>query len=201
MSNETEGRRLTPAELTEACYHAAATSVVAYVLGAGYTDIFVNDCSDGWPMASKVFVDGWGKKPPADALERTAMVYEAGGLAVSKLRGTGVHVIVGFLTQPRFLVGGDLDTRALIGNPAAWAAIEPLAAYIEDNYEGDGCYGAMAKHDDEDAAIGLLKDAGLYPGWWFDHRDDDDDDGCDDEGGPSPDSDDGVRKVPEFEKA
>jgi len=50
-------------------------------------------------------------------------------------------------------------------------------------------------------AIGLLKDAGLYPGWWFDHRDDDDDDGRDDEGGPSPDSDDGVRKVPEFEKA
>lgn len=66
-------KRMSPAELWETCIHAAATAVVAYVLGAGYEDIFVNDDGEPWTASSsKVFVKGWGENPPADVLERTA---------------------------------------------------------------------------------------------------------------------------------
>jgi hypothetical protein len=191
-------KRMRPAELRETCICAAATAVVAHVVGAGYEDIFVNDDQYRWPTSrSKVFVKGWrgDNPPPADVLERMCMVYEAGLMAVAKLRGYGAHVIVGFQPLPRFLAGGDLATKALLDRPVIWGAVKALAQRVEDNYEGDGCYGAMAKHDDQDAAIGLLKERGLYAGWWLDHRDDDDDGRGEPDAGPSPDNDGVAPKV------
>src|SRR5271167_2932615 len=44
-------KRMSPAELREACFHAAGTAVVGYVLGAGYDDIRVND---GWTWPAPV---------------------------------------------------------------------------------------------------------------------------------------------------
>jgi len=132
---------MSPAELREACFHAAGTAVVGYVLGAGYDDIRVND-GWTWPApVSQVDLTGWKitdgdrgeEEPPMDrAYEMVAAVHEAGGLAALKHGGLGAH-------QVNFV---GIRTVDILDDPNVWAAVEPLAAYIEDTYEGDGCYGA-----------------------------------------------------------
>ena len=96
-------KRMSPAELREACICAAATAVVAYVLGYGYEDIAVYDDGEGWPTTmSDVDTARWpigddpgpmGRGEPScdTAYRDIATIYEAGGLASLKLRGLGSH--------------------------------------------------------------------------------------------------------------
>ena len=178
MSNETEGPRMSPAELTEACYYAAGTAVVSYVLGYGYEDIAVHDDGEGWPTTmSDVDTARWpigddpgpagDGEPSTDVAYRDiATIYEAGGLASLKHRGLGSH---------RVSIIDDTMGRVMLDEPKIWAAIEALAAYIEGNYEGDGVYGALGANTGEKYATGgeggalkVLTDAGLTSSYWED---------------------------------
>jgi hypothetical protein len=49
-------------------------------------------------------------------------------MAVTKRHGRGPHSI------------NERRTAELLDEPLAWKAIETLAQFIEDNYEGEGCY-------------------------------------------------------------
>jgi hypothetical protein len=61
------------------------------------------------------------------------VIHEAGSMAVAKHHGRGPHLI---------LIGEFGETAKLLDDSNVWKAIEALAQFIEDNYEGDGCYGA-----------------------------------------------------------
>jgi hypothetical protein len=152
--------RMTRSQLREAMFHAAGTAVVSFILGCGYDDILLDDDGFRWPTRiSRVELSGW-KRAPENALEIVATIYEAGTMAANKARGLGPHRIWGIAYE------GELtETAWILDDPKVWAAIEEFAAYLEENDEEHGCYGAMAMHDDEDAAIKLLKDRGLYPGY------------------------------------
>ena len=77
-------------------------------------------------------------------------------MAVAKHHGRGPHLI---------LIGEFGETAKLLDNSNVWKAIEALAQFIEDNYEGDGCYGAKGTGFDDSskdsAAIKLLKSMDL----------------------------------------
>ena len=148
---------LTPEELRDACIHAAATIVVAFVYGCEFGDCRLNDDGYKWPTSiSRIELwsaDDWSLDESFVA--RTA-IHEAGSMAVAKHHGRGPHLI---------FIGEHGETAKLLDDPNVWKAIEALAQFIEDNYEGDGCYGALGtgfKDPSEDsAAIKLLKSMDL----------------------------------------
>jgi hypothetical protein len=153
MFSEDEERRplLTEEELYDACLHAAATVVIAVALGCKFEDCRLDD---GYPWPTSVsrieikYPKEWSGK--AGAFSFVAMIHEAGAMAVAKRHGRGPH-----------LINHSDKTRDLLNLPRVWKAIEALAQYIEDNYEGDGCYGAMGTDAGclEDAnALGLIVD-------------------------------------------
>ena len=169
-------QRMSPAELREACICAAASAVVAYVLGYGYEDIAVYD--DGgswsttdtarWPIGDDPGPMGRGEPSCDAAYCDIATIYEVAGLASRKHRGLGSHR-VGLID--------DAEGGAMLDDPKIWAAIEALAAFLEDNSEGDGCYGALgantgdkyAVSDGEDGGgLKVLKACGLTPTYWAD---------------------------------
>jgi hypothetical protein len=176
MSNDTVKPRMSPAELTEACYAAAATATISYVLGYGYVDAVVNDDGFGWPTrSSDVETAPWpigddpgptgdGEPDRDTAYRDIATMYEAAGLASRKHRGLGSHAVT--------LIGDSMG-RAMLDDPKIWGAIEALAAFLElggpDSAQGDdGVHCAMAMHDDEPAGIKFLTDTGLTPTYWAD---------------------------------
>ena len=140
MSNDTVKPRMSPAELTEACYSAAATAAISYVLGYGYEDIAVHDDGEGWPTTmSDVDTALWPiGDDPRDGRERDeaychiATIYEAGYLAALKYRGLGSHQVS---------LIDDSWGRVMLDDPKIWGAIEALAAYIEGRRRGEdgGC--------------------------------------------------------------
>jgi hypothetical protein len=149
---------LTPEELRDACIHTAATIVVAFVYGCEFGDCRLNDKGSKWPTPiSRIQIrsaDDWSLDECFVA--RTA-IHESGSMAVAKHRGRGPHLI---------LIGIDnSETAELLDDPNVWKAIEALARFIEDNYEGDGWYGALGTGFDDSskdsAAIKLLKSMDL----------------------------------------
>ncbi len=136
MFSEDEGHRplLTPEELRDACIHTAATIVVAFVYGCEFGDCRLNDNGYKWPTSiSRIELwsaDDWSLDE--SFVFRTA-IHEAGSMAVAKHHGRGPHLI---------LIGELGETAKLLDDSNVWKAIEALARFIEDNYEGDGCYGA-----------------------------------------------------------
>jgi hypothetical protein len=74
-------------------------------------------------------------------------------MAVAKRHGHGPHRI------------NETRTAELLDEPLVWKAIVTLAQFIEDNYEGDGCYGALGtdccKPGEDSAALKLIKNMGL----------------------------------------
>lgn len=164
MINET-GPRMSPAELTEACYRAAATSAASFVLGYGYVDAVVHDDGEGWPTTSSdvdtgLWPIGEGQPDCNRAYRDIATIYEVGGLASLKLRGLGSH---------RISLIDDSEGSAMLDDPKIWAAIVALAALIEDENAGDGFHSAMGMDGDEECSgVTPLKDAGLTPTYWAD---------------------------------
>ncbi len=157
--------RMSPAELKEACYRAAGTAAVGYVLGFIYEDAAVNNDGFGWPtMASEVDL---GPANEGDLFKfgtLKARVSEAGHLAALKHRGLGSHGLC--------LDGELTDTRGVLDDAKVWSAIEALAAFIEGNDDGDGYYSALGVNTDEKGEEGgglkVLKAAGLTPTYWAD---------------------------------
>ena len=133
FSDDNERRPLmTEDELRDTCLHAAATIVVAFVLGCEFEDCRLNDDGHPWPTSvSRIeikYPKDWAR---AEALSGVAAIYEAGSMAVAKHHSRGAHHIN---------VSG---AARLLDDPRVWNAIEALAQFIEGNYEGEGCYGAM----------------------------------------------------------
>ena len=205
MFSEDEERRplLTEPELYDACLRAAATIITAYALGCEFEDCRLDDDGRRWPVSLSVveikYPASWRG---SDAFTSVAMIHEAGSMAVAKRHGRGPHRIdtegraglidtslvrnASALTEasgaPNHLHNPAVmaalrtsRTATLLDVPLIGAAIEALAQFIEDNYEGDGCYGALGTNyhapGEESAAIKLIKEMGITPGWrWFDGR-------------------------------
>jgi hypothetical protein len=98
--------------------------------------------------------DDWQLEEEMAAL---TAIHEAGSMAVAKHHGRGPHLI--------FIGSGHSGTAKLLDNSNVWKAIEALARFIEDNYEGEGCYGALGTGfrdpSEDSAAIKLLKSMDL----------------------------------------
>ena len=160
MFSEDGGHRplLTEEEFRDACMHTAATIVVAFLYGCEFGDCRLNDNGYKWPTPLSrielMSADDWSLDEYLVA--RTA-IHEAGSMAVAKHHGRGPHlIIIGFEQS---------EMAKLLDDPNVWKAIEALARFIEDNCEGEGCYGALGtgfKDPSEDsAAIKLLKSMDL----------------------------------------
>jgi hypothetical protein len=157
MFSEDGERRplLAEEELYDACLHDAATIVIAFVLGCEFKDCQLTDDGYKWPTSlSRIDLEypkDWRGK--AEALSSVLSIHEAGAMAVAKLHGRGPHRI------------NENGTPELLDDPKVWKAIEALAQFIEDNYEGDGCYGALGTGfedpSEDSAAIKLLKSMDL----------------------------------------
>ena len=78
-------------------------------------------------------------------------------MAVAKHHGRGPHLIIMCIEHK--------ETAKLLDDPNVWKAIKALARFIEDNYEGEGCYGALGTGfrdpSEDSAAIKLLKSMDL----------------------------------------
>ena len=138
FSNDDERRPLlTEEELRHACFHDAATIVVAIELGCEFEDCRVDDDGRPWPTAMTrieiKYPGRWGE-PGAEVFPAIATIHEAGCRAVAKRHGRGPHRIDNYTA---------VRTSDLLDEPRMWKAIEALARFIENNYEGDGCYGAL----------------------------------------------------------
>ena len=81
-------------------------------------------------------------------------------MAVAKRHGRGPHRI------------NENRTPELLNDPVVWKTVEALAQFIEDNYEGDGCYGASGTdcHEpgEDSSALKLIKGMGLTPSYGWD---------------------------------
>ena len=147
---------LTEEELYDECLHAAATIVVALVLGCEFLDCRLNDDGYKWPTPISrielMSANDWG---PEEALSASAAIHEAGSLAVAKRQGRGHHLIR--------LGKEHSGTPKLLDDPKVWKAIEALAQFIRDNYEGEGCYGALgtASPGGDFPALKLIKSMDL----------------------------------------
>jgi hypothetical protein len=157
---------LTNRELYDECLHAAATIVFAFVFGCAFEDCRLNDDGYGWPTSvSRIefkYPEGW--RWEREALSAVAAIHEAGAMAVAKMHGRGPHRINTSGTY------GPGTSELLLDDLMVWRTIKALARFIEDNYEGDGCYGAMGTDfaevcDGEDSgALALIKSEGLTLG-------------------------------------
>ena len=137
MFSEDDERRplMTEEELRDACLHDAATIVVAVELGCEFEDCRLTDDGYKWPTSiSSVdlkYPESWRG---AEAFPAIASIHEAGCQAVAKRHGRGPQRVNNFFA---------VRTSDLLDEPRIWKAIEALAQFIRDNYEGDGCYGAL----------------------------------------------------------
>ena len=97
MFSEDGGHRplLTEEQLRDACIHAAATIVVAFVYGCGFVDCRLNDKGYKWPTPiSRIqfrSADDWSLDERFVAL---TAIHEAGSMAVAKHHGRGPHLIL-----------------------------------------------------------------------------------------------------------
>jgi hypothetical protein len=160
MFSEDGGHRplLTEEQLRDACIHAAATIVVAFIYGCEFIECQLNDTGYKWPTALSriefLYGEDWEIEEQFAAL---SAIHEAGSMAVAKHHGRGPHLIVMCIENS--------ETAEVLENPNVWKAVNALARFIEDNYEGDGHYGALgtACHEvgEDSAAIKLLKSMDL----------------------------------------
>jgi hypothetical protein len=148
---------LTEEELYDECLHAAATNVVASVHGCEFLDCRLNDDGHKWPTSISrielMSADDWWIEESFRAL---AAIHEAGSMAVAKRHGRGHHLIR--------LVGEEHSgTPKLLDDPKVWKSIEALAQFIRDNYEGEGCYGALGTSSPggDSPALKLIKSMDL----------------------------------------
>jgi hypothetical protein len=158
FSEDDERRPLmTEEELHDASLHAAATVIVAYVLGCEFLDCRLNDDGYKWPTSSsRIKLMSAGDWWPEESFAAHAAIHEAGSMAVAKRHGRGHHLIR--------LVGEEyFGTPKLLDDPKVWKAIEALAQFIRDNYEGEGCYGALgtAGLGGDSPALKLIKSMDL----------------------------------------
>lgn len=159
MFSEDDERRplMTEEELRDACLHDAATIVVAVELGCEFEDCRLTDDGYKWPTSiSSVDLKYPKSWRGAEAFPAIASIHEAGCQAVAKRHGRGPQRVNNFFA---------VRTSDLLDEPRIWKAIEALAQFIRDNYEGDGCYGAIgtACHEvgENSAALSLIKSMGL----------------------------------------
>ena len=133
MVSDDDERRplLTESELYDACLHDAATIVVAFAYGCEFEDCRLTDDGYKWPTSiSRIeikYPEDWRWE---EVFLAVAAIHEAGAMAVAKRHGRGPHRI------------NENRTPELLNDPVVWKTVEALAQFIEDNYEGDGCYGA-----------------------------------------------------------
>jgi hypothetical protein len=163
MFSDDEERRplLTEEELRDACFHDAATIVVAFVYGCEFEDCRLTDDGYKWPTSiSRIeikYPEGWHWE---EIFLAVAAIHEAGAMAVAKRQGRGPHRI------------NENRTPELLNDPVVWKTVEALAQFIEDNYEGDGCYGALGTdcHEpgEHSSALKLIKGMGLTPSYGWD---------------------------------
>jgi hypothetical protein len=153
FSEDGENRPLlTEEELYDECLHAAATIVVAFVFGCEFSDCRLNDDGYKWPTPiSRIELMSANDWWPDEALFPRTAILEAGSMAVAKRHGRGHHLIR--------LGMEDSGTPELLDDPKVWKAIEALAQFIRDNYEGEGCYGALgtASPGGDSPALKLIK--------------------------------------------
>jgi hypothetical protein len=158
FSEDGENRPLlTEEELHDACLHAAATIVVALVYGCEFVDCRLNDNGYRWPTSISHIqlssADDWCIE---ESFVAHAAIHEAGSMAVAKRHGRGHHHI-------RLGWEDSGTTPELLDDPKVWKAIEALAQFIRDNYEGEGCYGASgtAGPGGDSPALKLIKSMDL----------------------------------------
>jgi len=159
MFSEDDERRplMTEEELRDACLHDAATIVVAVELGCEFEDCRLTDDGYKWPTSlSSVDLKYPKSWRGAEAFPAIASIHEAGCQAVAKRHGRGPQRVNNFFA---------VRTSDLLDEPRIWKAVEALAQFIGDNYEGDGCYGALgtACHEagEDSAALRLIKSMDL----------------------------------------
>jgi hypothetical protein len=133
FSEDGENRPLlTEEELGDECLHAAATIVVAFVLGCEFVDCRLNDDGYKWPTSvSRIQLMSGDDWSPEESFAAYAAIHEAGSMAVAKRHGRGHHLIRLGYGQHHF------GTPKLLDDPKVWKAIEALAQSIRDNYEGE----------------------------------------------------------------
>jgi hypothetical protein len=147
---------MTEEQLYDECLHAAATVVVAFVFGCEFEDCRFNDDGCKWPTSiSRIELMSANDWWPEEACSAIAAIHEAGSMAVAKRHGRGHHLIR--------LGTEHSGTPKLLDDPKVWKAIEALAQFIRDNYEGEGCYGALgtASPGGDSPALKLIKSMDL----------------------------------------
>jgi hypothetical protein len=160
MFSDDDERRpfMTAQELSDACLHDAATIVIAVELGCEFEDCRLTDDGYRWPTSGSSvdlkYPESWRN---AEAFPAIATIHEAGCQAVAKQHGRGPHRVNNFSAN---------RTSDLLDEPRIWKAIKTLARFIEDNYEGDGCYGALGTDgcepgEEDTEALKLLRSMGL----------------------------------------
>jgi hypothetical protein len=150
---------MTETELRDASLHCAATIIVAVELGCEFEDCRLTDNGRTWPaFLSSVeikYPKSWSEHG-AEAFPAIATIHEVGCHAVAKRHGRAPHCINAYTAT---------KTLELLEEPRLWNAIEKLADFIHDNYEGDGCYGALGTDghelDEESNALELLRNVGV----------------------------------------
>ena len=159
FSEDGENRPLlTEEELGDECLHAAATIVVAFVLGCEFVDCRLNDDGYKWPTSvSRIQLMSGDDWSPEESFAAYAAIHEAGSMAVAKHHGRGHYLIRLGYGQHHF------GTPKLLDDPKVWKAIEALAQSIRDNYEGEGCYRAVgtAGPGGDSPALKLIKSMDL----------------------------------------
>jgi hypothetical protein len=141
---------LSAEELNDACLHAAATIVVAFVCGGRLLTCRLNDDSREWPSPiSRIEIacgDDWDTD---DELAARPAIHEAGAMAVAKSHGRRPHLLH---------IGGEEpnETAEVLNGPKVWKAVETLAQLIKDGHIGEG-----EGDDFSSAATALLKSIDL----------------------------------------
>ena len=124
--------------------------------GCKFLDCRLNDDGYKWPtFISRIELmsaDDWWIE---ESFRARAAIHEAGSMAVAKRHGRGHHLIL--------LGMENSETDRLLDDPKVWKAIEALAQFIRDNYEGKGCYGALgtASPGGDSPALKLIKSMDL----------------------------------------
>jgi hypothetical protein len=196
FSDDEEQRpRLTKEELRDACFHSAATIVVAFALGCEFEDCRLDDDGRQWPVSISIvelkYPPEWCGK---EAFTSIAMIHEAGAMAVAKSHGRSPHRVreseenlfnslvrdtsattaasgaINHFHNPLFLAATRTSrTAMLLDHPLIWKVIEALAQFIRTEEAWENCYGALGtdgcEPGEDSAALELITGMGLTPGW------------------------------------